>query len=65
MHLVSYAGPGGPLAFAAGPAGGGIIRLTGVPGKSAAGKYRFARQVVDNSLNNDVHVQTDLVPRNT
>jgi hypothetical protein len=65
MHLVSCAGPGGPHAIAAGPADGRIIRLAGVPGKSAAGKYRFARQVVDNSLNNDVHVQADLVPTNT
>ena len=65
MHLASYAGPGGRPAFAAGPAGSGIIRLAGRAGKRAPDKYRFARQVVDNPLNNDVHVQADLVPTNT
>ena len=34
MHLASYAGLGGPPAFAAGPAGGGIIRRAGGPGSA-------------------------------
>src|SRR6202046_459220 len=65
LHAVSYTGMCGAINFAGGPAPGvGIIPPVGVQWKPSTGKYPFAMQVVDNSLNSSVKVQADLVPTN-
>jgi branched-chain amino acid transport system substrate-binding protein len=65
LHNVSYTGMCGAINFAGGPAPGvGIIPPVGVQWKASTGKYPFEMQVVDNSLNPNVKVQTDLVPTN-
>ncbi len=65
LHKVSYSGMCGAINFAGGPVPGiGIIPPVGVQWKKSTGKYPFEMQVVDNSLNTNVKVQTDLVPTN-
>ena len=41
------------------------IRPRSVHRKTGPGKYPFVPQVVDNLLNNELHVQAALVPTNT
>jgi hypothetical protein len=41
------------------------IRPLSVHQKTGTGKYLFVPQVVDNLLNNELHVQAGLVPTNT
>ena len=65
LHKVSYTGICGPLDFASGPVPGiGIIKPVGVQWKAATGKYPYAMEVVDNSLNSDVPVTAKLEPTN-
>jgi branched-chain amino acid transport system substrate-binding protein len=65
LHKVNYTGMCGPLDFTGGPAPGvAIIPPVGVQWKASTGRYPFEMQVVDNSLNKAVKIETDLEPTN-
>jgi branched-chain amino acid transport system substrate-binding protein len=63
LHKLSYHGMCGPLDFATGPAPGvAVIEPVGAQWKPAPGKYPFALEVVDHSLNPAVPVGAALAP---
>jgi branched-chain amino acid transport system substrate-binding protein len=65
LHAVNYTGMSGPINFSGGPAPGvSITPPVGVQWKATSGKFPFAMQVVDNTLNPRVKVGAKLEPTN-
>jgi len=65
-YLLNADGPDrGDVARRGAGSGRREIRPLSVHRKTGQGKYPLVPQVVDNSFNNELHVQADLVPTNT